>query len=111
MFSITKRDLSISFFSGTGAGGQYRNKHQNCVRLRHLESGVTTTGQSYRERSANLREAFNNLNSNAEFKVWLNSKIQEILHGKEIEAAVCRAMKPDNLKVELLINGVWENEN
>ena len=30
LFSVTKKDFSITWFSGTGAGGQYRNKHQNC---------------------------------------------------------------------------------
>jgi len=55
LFSVTKKDLEIEYFSGTGAGGQYRNKHQNCVRLKHPDSGAIVTGQSNRERSSNLR--------------------------------------------------------
>lgn len=55
---LTKKDFRLDWFSGTGAGGQYRNKHQNCCRLVHIETGIITTGQSHRERPANQKEAF-----------------------------------------------------
>lgn len=57
IFSATKKDFRVQWFSGTGAGGQYRNKHQNCCRITHLPSGITTTGQEHRERPANLKAA------------------------------------------------------
>lgn len=57
----TKKDFKIDWFSGTGAGGQHRNKHQNCVRITHIESGITTTGQGFRERSRNFNDAFQRL--------------------------------------------------
>jgi peptide chain release factor 1 len=38
-------DLSISWFSGTGAGGQHRNKHQNSCRITHLPTGLVATAQ------------------------------------------------------------------
>ena len=41
LFSITKKDFKIDYFSGTGAGGQHRNRHKNCIRLTHIESNVT----------------------------------------------------------------------
>lgn len=59
--SWTKKDFQIDWFSGTGAGGQHRNKHQNCVRVTHIESGITVTGQNHRERSKNFKEAFEEL--------------------------------------------------
>ena len=59
--SWTKRDFRIDWFSGTGAGGQHRNKHQNCVRITHIESGITVTGQSFRERQRNFDDAFRRL--------------------------------------------------
>ena len=58
---LTRKDFRIDWFSGTGAGGQYRNKHQNCCRITHIASGLRATGQSHRERPANQAEAFNKL--------------------------------------------------
>ena len=107
LFSITKKDLDIQFFSGTGAGGQYRNKHQNCVRLKHIDSGVTVTGQSNRERPANIKEAFHNLLNNIDFKLWYNKKVQEILSGKTIEDRVEEEMKDYNIVVEERVDGKW----
>lgn len=100
LFSITKKDLVIEYFSGTGAGGQYRNRHPNCVRLKHPESGALVTGQSNRERPANLREAFKNLIDNPLFKIWHSRKAMECLTGETIEQKVEKAMAPENLKVE-----------
>lgn len=42
--SWTKDDFDIDWFSGSGAGGQHRNKHQNCVRLKDKETGITCVG-------------------------------------------------------------------
>lgn len=61
IFSATKKDFKVDWFSGTGAGGQHRNKHQNCCRITHVPSGLTETGQSHRERTRNLRDAFGRL--------------------------------------------------
>jgi len=101
ILSITKKDFDIQFFSGTGAGGQHRNKHQNCVRMKHRESGVTATGQSNRSREANLREAFNGIVKSKEFNAWLKREISMRLHeGISIEEKVKRMMRPENLKIE-----------
>jgi len=53
---VRDSDLVVSWFSGSGAGGQHRNKHQNCCRVTHVPTGVTRAAQG-RERSKNLREA------------------------------------------------------
>ena len=108
LFSVTKKDLDISYFSGTGPGGQHRNKHQNCVRMRHFESGAYATAQSNRERQANLREAFLNLTNSIEFKLWHQKKINEILTGKSIQQRVEESLKDVNLIVECKSNeGKW----
>lgn len=57
LHSWVKKDFKLDWFSGSGAGGQHRNKHQNCLRLTHLDSGITTIGQNSRERKTNLKEA------------------------------------------------------
>ena len=101
LFSITKKDFTITWFSGTGAGGQYRNKHQNCCRIKHKDSGVIGTGQSNRTQIANQKEAFKSLTNNSQFKLWLNRKIFEIdLDQEELNRKVDEAIKEENIKIE-----------
>lgn len=49
-------DFEIEWYSGSGAGGQHRNKHQNSARVRHLPTGIVRTAQT-RRRETSLREA------------------------------------------------------
>lgn len=107
LFSVTKKDLEIHFFSGSGAGGQHRNKHQNCVRMHHPDSGARSTGQSHRERIANLKDAFGSLIKQPQFKVWHNRKIHEVVEGKTIEKKVEEMVCPENLKIETMEHGKW----
>ncbi len=79
LFSVTKKDFEIHYFSGSGAGGQHRNKHSNCVRLHHPDSGVRATGQRSKDRQTNLKDAFKTLTTNATFKVWMNKKTHECI--------------------------------
>ena len=58
---LTKKDFKLEWFSGQGAGGQHRNKHQNCCRITHIESGLTVNGTWSRSRVENQRTAFNEL--------------------------------------------------
>ena len=107
IFSITKKDFDITYFNGTGNGGQHRNKHKNCVRLKHLETGIMTVGQSERSLKQNLKRAFKQLVNNEEFKTWLTLKISSVLKEKEDESVliakrVDEAMKPENLRIEYL---------
>ena len=58
---LTKKDFKIEWFSGSGAGGQHRNKHQNCCRITHSETGLSAVGQTSRSRVTNQETAFRNL--------------------------------------------------
>ena len=49
-------DFRIEWFSGSGAGGQHRNKHQNSCRVHHIPTGISEARQG-RERISNLRDA------------------------------------------------------
>jgi peptide chain release factor 1 len=66
-------DFRIEWYSGTGAGGQHRNKHQNSCRMTYLPTGQTATAQC-RSRQNSLESAkqalLETLNSQArrEFK-------------------------------------------
>ena len=43
--TVQTQDVRIEWFSGTGKGGQHRNKHQNSCRLIHEQSGITVVSQ------------------------------------------------------------------
>jgi len=58
---LTKKDFKLEWFSGQGAGGQHRNKHQNCCRITHIATGIKATGQDHSNRVSNQRDAFNRL--------------------------------------------------
>lgn len=54
--AIPETDLKIEWYSGTGAGGQHRNKTQNSCRITHIPTGVVATAQT-RSRQNSLRLA------------------------------------------------------
>jgi len=54
--TIKNSDLKIEWYSGTGAGGQYRNKHQNSCRITHLPTGIIAKAEC-RSRTNSLDEA------------------------------------------------------
>lgn len=108
LFSVTKKDFDIHWFSGTGCGGQNRNKHMNCCRLVHRDSGASATGQSHRDQQANLKEAFNRIVNSMTFKMWHSRMVQECLDKKSLEDKVDEMLNEKNLKVEVKIGGKWE---
>lgn len=54
--TIPNSDLRIEWYSGTGAGGQHRNKHQNSCRITHIPTGTVVTAQT-RSRQSSLAQA------------------------------------------------------
>ncbi len=52
----TDDDFKIEWYSGTGSGGQHRNKHQNSCRITHIDSGTVATAQT-RSRISSLEQA------------------------------------------------------
>ena len=55
-FEYNDRDFKIEWYSGTGCGGQNRNKVQSSCRLTHLPTGVCQTAQT-RSRENSLKLA------------------------------------------------------
>lgn len=60
-----KKEQKLSWYSGTGKGGQHRNKSQTSVRLTDESTGITTTAQT-RSRKASLKAASEELNRRIE---------------------------------------------
>lgn len=111
IFSVGPSDFEITWFSGKGAGGQYRNRHQNCCRLKHKETGVIGTGQSSRSQEANRKEAFLSVYNNPRFQTWLKKKVSEALYAQDesMDDIVDRAMKDILIEVKDE-NGRWRDE-
>lgn len=53
---FNEQDFTIEWYSGTGCGGQFRNKHQNSARITHIASGIVATAQT-RSRISSLEQA------------------------------------------------------
>lgn len=49
-------DFVVEWYSGSGAGGQHRNKHQNSCRIRHPPTGLVRSAQT-RSRENSLADA------------------------------------------------------
>ena len=86
MFSLNDKDLKYDWFSGTGAGGQHRNKHQNCLRLKHLPTGIQVTAQNHRDRPSNERLAIEKLT--ARVKAFLHPEVQKMRYKATEEVRV-----------------------
>lgn len=57
---VKEKDLKLEWFSGTGCGGQHKNKHQNSCRLTHIPTGITQTAQT-RSRENSYKLAYTEL--------------------------------------------------
>lgn len=55
-FAINEADLHYRWYSGTGPGGQRRNKVQCCLELIHTPTGISRSAHSA-SREANAKEA------------------------------------------------------
>jgi peptide chain release factor 1 len=68
--TIPPNDLKVEWYSGTGAGGQHRNKHQNSARITHIPSGIVVTAQcrsrqnSYNEAMAEIQQRVDQIQTN-----------------------------------------------
>ena len=58
--TVNDSDLRIEWYSGTGAGGQHRNKHQNSCRITHIPTGTVATAQC-RSRQNSLDQALSTI--------------------------------------------------
>lgn len=55
--SVDPKDIRTEWFSGTGAGGQHRNKTQNSCRLIHVPTKISASAQT-RSRDTSYKEAY-----------------------------------------------------
>ncbi|CAM6054468.1 unnamed protein product [Sphagnum tenellum] len=58
----TEDDFDIQWYSGSGAGGQHRNRHLNSARITHIPTGIVRQAQT-RSRENSLQAAMAALNT------------------------------------------------
>lgn len=58
---VDKKDVTMSFFKGSGAGGQHRNKVETGVRLVHVPTGIFVEAVSERSQHQNREIAWERL--------------------------------------------------
>jgi peptide chain release factor 1 len=51
-------DVDIDVYSGSGPGGQHRNKSEQCARLTHRPSGLVVVATASRSQRQNIKAAF-----------------------------------------------------
>ena len=58
---VSRSDLRVEFYRGSGAGGQNRNKRDTACRITHLPTGTVATAQEHRTQDRNRKAAFSRL--------------------------------------------------
>jgi protein subunit release factor B len=98
---LSAKDLEISYFIGSGAGGQNRQKNATGVQIIHKESGAIGRCSESRSQAQNKKQAFLNLVETPKMKIWLNKKMYEIRNDETLEQFVDNWMDEKNLKIEV----------
>lgn len=106
---LSKKDLDISYFCGSGAGGQARNKVASGVQIIHRETGAIGRASDSRSQEQNKKAAFERLLKTPKMKFWLAARVFEVKQGESLESMIERDMKDENLKFEIKnAEGKWE---
>jgi len=85
-------DTIIEWFSGTGAGGQHRNRKKNSVRITHKPTGITVTAQ-HRRRQQSLDAAMQELEQRVKSLSQYNHHKKESRDRKRLVGSGQRADK------------------
>lgn len=59
--TVTKSDLRIEYYRGSGPGGQHRNKTNSACRITHIPTGISAQAEDNRCQHKNRRLAFRRL--------------------------------------------------
>jgi len=104
----TRKDFDVSYFCGSGKGGQAKNKVASGVLIIHRESGAMGRASDSRSQADNKASAFKRLLATPKMRFWLALKKYEIEMEETLEQTVINETKDELLKVEVLdADGKW----
>jgi protein subunit release factor A len=98
---VTKKDLDISYYIGSGKGGQKKQKTASGVQIIHRESGAIGRASDTRSQDQNKRAAFERMAEHPKFKVWLNRKLYELEKKETIERTIERETAPEFIAIQV----------
>lgn len=75
-------DFRVEWYSGSGAGGQHRNKHQNSCRITHIPTGLVRKAET-RSRESSRRLAFEEIHAALDQIENANTHVQTNAHRRE----------------------------
>lgn len=110
-FSITLKDCDVQTFRSGGPGGQNQNKVETGVRIVHTASGARGESRQERSQLLNKKLAFRRMTETGKFKAWLMREMHRRRGILSPEQRVEGDMIPDNLKVEVRVDGRWTVED
>ena len=109
LHSLTRKDFRWDYYRGHGAGGQKKNKTENCCRCTHEQSGAVGKSEKGRSKEQNRKRAFVRMAESKKFTDWLKIDTARRLGNLDgVEKWVEESMK--NIKVEVKAGGKWIEE-
>lgn len=100
-------DFKIEWYSGTGSGGQHRNKHQNSCRITHIPTGIVATSQT-RSRINSLELAKKAIISQLEYD---NLSVQKLEIDRDRKLQVGSGMRGDKIRTYRFQDDVVKDHN
>ena len=104
LLSLTSKDFVWEYKTGSGSGGQHRNRKKNTVVCKHIESGAVAIAGDQRSQAQNKKTAFMRLANSEKFKKWLRiESARQTGAFLEIEKQIDRELKnPKITKIEYI---------
>lgn len=109
LFSVTLKDCDVSFYKGSGKGGQKRNKTSSACRVKHTPSGAIGQCEDHRSQDQNKKTAFKRMTESNLFQHWLKTEVLRVTGEiRKIEEKIEEDIhNPKKTKVEIFDNGKW----
>jgi len=61
--NVSKKDVKVQYYRGSGSGGQNRNKRDTACRMTHIPTGIAATAEEHKTQRGNWKAAWKRLSS------------------------------------------------